>query len=1062
MFEKKKTKGILIGFFVCFILLFSWGASLEAAPTTAVQASRVVRNWLALEAAPMGVKTAGRILRTETFYEGGAAGYHIVYLEPTGFVVVPADDLVEPIIAFFPNAKEYAPSDTNPAGALIHRDVTGRVISARALKNNESAQESSAGDAKKKWRMLETEKEYHGTDGYEYDISDIRVDPLIESTWNQGAVAGANCYNYYTPFNYVCGCVATAMAQLMRFHMHPSTGVGTDYFNIKVNNIPWLRSLRGGDGEGGAYDWDNMPLRPVFPTQIQCQAIGALTHDAGVSVNTNYTSSDSIADGLKMANALLAVFKYNNAKYAYIQKESIPSINLHAMVNPNLDAAYPVLFGIKGEVEGEETGHGIVADGYGYDLGTMYHHLNMGWGSQYDAWYNLPPILVYDRIVLCVYNVFPSGTGEIVSGRVTADDGSGIAGVHVTLSGGASRSATTNAKGIYAFAGIPSGTSYTVSVSKAGHTFTPSSRSVTTGESVDSTTTTGNRWQIDFSSAATATSYVFVAKWGGKIGDGNGEFSAPRSIAIDNDGNVYVADSSNNRIQKFGLSGAFLAKWGSSGNAEGQFNKPYGVAVDADGNVYVADTNNHRVQKFTSSGEFLTKWGSPGEGDGQFRYPRYIAVAADGSVYVTDERNYRVQKFTSSGVFLAAWGSKGSGDGQFRDIHAVAVDGDGNVYVTDSANDTVRKFSSSGILLAKWGNQGDGQFISPVGVCVNGNGDVFVSDFVQFTIRKFTSSGALLTQWGSEGSGNGQFGCPSGIAAASDGRVYVVDHGTNCVQVFAPAAPAPGAWVIGANGNTYRYEDGGWTWTPAKADYLTAVNKNACWISQTGSSTLYKYANGTWWWTPAKAKWVAAYGENSLWLVQATSDNLFRYEGGVWTWTPAKVKNISAPSSNVVWLIQRDSENLYKYTVSTNTWEWTPGKAKSISAATENVVWLVATNDHVYKYDHGAKSWTFHNIKAKSVSAVSSTEVMFVDMSGRLCRLKDGVASVIGGSCKDVSVYPIPALSGEAAFSKQGTSVHSSSSQGAVNQGGCSLLGGGPLMVLLFIPLFALYRCSKK
>jgi len=82
--------------------------------------------------------------------------------------------------------------------------------------------------------------------------------------------------------------------------------------------------------------------------------------------------------------------------------------------------------------------------------------------------------------------------------------------------------------------------------------------------------------------------------------------------------------------------------------------------------VYVADSWNNRIQKFTKDGRFLSAWGSYGSGDGQFNYPRGIAIDTDGLVYVADSWNNRIQKFTKDGQFLSAWGSEGSGDGQFN------------------------------------------------------------------------------------------------------------------------------------------------------------------------------------------------------------------------------------------------------------------------------------------------------------------------------------------------------------------------------------------------------------
>ena len=89
----------------------------------------------------------------------------------------------------------------------------------------------------------------------------------------------------------------------------------------------------------------------------------------------------------------------------------------------------------------------------------------------------------------------------------------------------------------------------------------------------------------------------------------------------------------------------YHSQWGSQGSGDGEFQYPFGVAVDNSGNVYVADAYNRRIQKFDSNGVFLTKWGSEGSGDGEFLYPYDAAVDNSGNVYVADTFSHRIQKF---------------------------------------------------------------------------------------------------------------------------------------------------------------------------------------------------------------------------------------------------------------------------------------------------------------------------------------------------------------------------------------------------------------------------------
>ncbi|MCX5887894.1 MAG: carboxypeptidase regulatory-like domain-containing protein, partial [Deltaproteobacteria bacterium] len=211
---------------------------------------------------------------------------------------------------------------------------------------------------------------------------------------------------------------------------------------------------------------------------------------------------------------------------------------LFNMVNANLDAGYPVLLGIK-----RSSGyHSIVGDGYGNQWGAWYHHLNMGWGGSQNLWYNLPNIDAanppYNTVCDTVYNIYTSGAGEIISGRVTNSCGSPVGGATVTASGpGSPPAVTTSASGIFAFPKVAANASYTIHVNGTGYT----DQVVTTGESLDGTLDTGNRWGVNFvaNRAPVAPEYVLYSL-------GGLDLKASNAYAINNNGSIVGGMKVNN------------------------------------------------------------------------------------------------------------------------------------------------------------------------------------------------------------------------------------------------------------------------------------------------------------------------------------------------------------------------------------------------------------------------------------------------------------------------------------------------------------------------------------
>jgi len=281
--------------------------------------------------------------------------------------------------------------------------------------------------------------------------------------------------------------------------------------------------------------------------------------------------------------------------------------------------------------------------------------------------------------------------------------------------------------------------------------------------------------------------FEFLAQWG-TSGTGDSEFNSPQAAAVDVDGNVYVSDTLNHRIQKFDADGVYLTQWGSSGTGDGQFNWPYGIFVDGSGKVYVADSWNHRVQVFTTSGGYLGQFGSSGTGAGQFNRPYGVVSNGSDRIFVTDYYNNRVQEFDAAGTYVTEWGSAGSGNGQFANPEGIAMDGDGNIYVADSINHRVQKFDPSGLYLLQWGTKGstDGQLRFPRQLGIDAADHVYVADSGNHRVQKFDSLGAFIHLWGGYGTDPSKFINSYGVAAYGSGFVYVVDQGNHRVQHFGP------------------------------------------------------------------------------------------------------------------------------------------------------------------------------------------------------------------------------------------------------------------------------------
>ncbi len=306
------------------------------------------------------------------------------------------------------------------------------------------------------------------------------------------------------------------------------------------------------------------------------------------------------------------------------------------------------------------------------------------------------------------------------------------------------------------------------------------------------------RWS---SAGDESTSPRFVLEWG-RPGKEHGELSACVGITVSKNDEVYTAEFRNQRVQRFTADGQYLGVFPVQPHAGG-------LAVDREGNVYVAHWNSNKVAAYSPSGELLREWGQKGTADGEFQLPGSIALGPDELLYVPDQGNSRVQKFTRDGKFAGKWGEHGHEPGQFGGGAApggrfagpqfVAFDGAGNVYTTDAALDCVQKFTPEGELLSFWGSESaepggfgppptnrDGTPVTggPISICVDRKDRVWVSA-TNNRVQQFTNAGVYVYGLGGEGTEAGRFHLPHSLALDSRDCLYVADTMNGRIQKFA-------------------------------------------------------------------------------------------------------------------------------------------------------------------------------------------------------------------------------------------------------------------------------------
>ncbi len=331
-------------------------------------------------------------------------------------------------------------------------------------------------------------------------------------------------------------------------------------------------------------------------------------------------------------------------------------------------------------------------------------------------------------------------------------------------------------------------------------------------------------------------------------GDGGPATSAsfhPNGIALDSAGNIYISDLSTNVIRKVNTAGiistvagngktTFSGDGGPATSAALQLSSNHdGIAVDNAGNLYIADFGGNRVRKVDTSGIIRTVAGNGTlgfSGDGgpatsaALWHPSGVAVDSAGNIYFSDSTNARIRKVDTNGAIstVAGNGSFGSsGDGgpatsaSLFQPDSVALDNAGNIYVADQNSNSIRKIYTAGIITTIAGNgnfgfSGDGgpatsaMFAGPYSATVDNAGNLYIADYGNHRLRKVDPSGTITTIAGAGGSGNGigDGGPPSSASMVpadmvvdAAGNIFIADFGNNRIRKITVGARVPGLSV---------------------------------------------------------------------------------------------------------------------------------------------------------------------------------------------------------------------------------------------------------------------------
>ncbi len=281
-----------------------------------------------------------------------------------------------------------------------------------------------------------------------------------------------------------------------------------------------------------------------------------------------------------------------------------------------------------------------------------------------------------------------------------------------------------------------------------------------------------------------------------------GYYNAPLGVAVDSNGNVGIVEGLGQRfieLDNRGVELHMLGQAGVPGSDNEHLSQPHGVAFDALGSIYIADSGNQRVQILNSACAYSETRGSPPASPNYlFALPVDVAVDVNGSLYVVDRDNHCVQIYHPDGTWHATRGETGvpgSDNEHFRYPEGLGLDAGCNLYVADTGNERVLKFSPDGALLmalnrSRTRGAAFDQFSQPTDVAVDADGNIYVADSQNARVQVFDLHGAYVTTIGGvRGGFIGQLRGVYRVAVDDAGKVYVADRGNHRIQMFVRGVP---------------------------------------------------------------------------------------------------------------------------------------------------------------------------------------------------------------------------------------------------------------------------------